>query len=197
MVIMQPETKEKIRLTTREILLTFCDGIAKFEEIVGYEWQRREIQKYWDWREYDKAKFDHALWQLERQGYVKHYRSNKNIIELTKIGQKRAIDYIFKEHIIKPPKRWDKKWRVIIFDIPNSKNYRRDIIRSKLREWGFYQLQKSVFIYPFDCNKEIYALKYVYGLNKSLQYFLVESMDTELDLVDYFYKKGLLKGSDL
>lgn len=189
---MEPETKEKIRLTAREILLSFCDGIAKFEEIVGYQWQRREIQKYWNWRELDKSKFYHSLWQLEKQGYIKRYKKDKNIIKLTKIGQKKAMGYIFRDHQIISPKNWDKKWRVVIFDIPDTKKYQRDIIRSKLKGWGFYQLQKSVFIYPFDCDKEIYALKYVYGLNKYLQYLLVESIDTELDLVDYFYKKGIL-----
>ena len=58
---MELETKEKIKLTVREILLSFCDGIAAIEEIVGYKWQKREIQKYWNWREYDRANFQHSL----------------------------------------------------------------------------------------------------------------------------------------
>lgn len=190
---MKPETKEKIKLTVREILLSFCDGIATFEEIVGYKWQKREIQKYWDWREFDKERYYHSLWQLEKQGYIKRYKdSKKNLIELTKIGQAKAVRYAIKDWQIEKPKIWDKKWRIIIFDIPNDKKILREIVRQRLKYWGFHQLQESVFVYPFDCNTEISALKYTYNLGRYVQYLVVESIETELDLVDLFYQQGIL-----
>lgn len=190
---MKPETKEKIKLTVREILLSFCDGIATFEEIVGYEWQRREIQKYWDWRDLDKERFYHSLWQLEKQGYIKRYKGGKkNLIKLTKIGQEKAMRYVIKDWQIEKPKIWDKKWRIVIFDIPNDKKILREIVRQRLKYWGFHQLQESVFVYPFDCNKEVSALKYAYNLGKYVQYLVAESIETELDLVDLFYQQRIL-----
>lgn len=185
--------KEKIRLTTREILLKFCDGITKIEEIFGYPWQRREAQEYWHDRAIDKDYYYRKMWELEKRGYIKRYKKEKkNLIELTSIGKKKALKYFLNEFKIIKPKLWDKKWRVVIFDIPKDKKHLRDIIRNKLKNIGFYQLQKSVFIYPFDCLEQIKALKYIYSIGSYLQYLVVESIETELDLVNYFYTQGII-----
>lgn len=47
---------------------------------------------------------------------------------------------------------WDRKWRIVIFDIPEDKRYIRDRLRIKLKELGFGMIQKSVWIsaYPFE-----------------------------------------------
>lgn len=50
---------------------------------------------------------------------------------------------------------WDKKWRVVIFDIPESLRSKRSIFRSKLKALNFCMIQKSVFAIPFRCEKEI------------------------------------------
>lgn len=191
---MEKETKEKIKLTVREILLTFYDGINVLEEIFAkYSWQKEELREYWKWRELDKERFYHALWQLEKQGYIRRHKESKNsLIKLTKIGKEKAIQYALKEWQIKKPKKWDKKWRVIIFDIPNEKKVLRDIVRRRLKYWGFHQLQKSVFVYPFDCQKEISALKNAYGLGSYLQFIIADSIETELDLVNIFFEKEVL-----
>lgn len=190
---MEPETKEKIRLTAREILLTFCDGMAKFEEIVGYPWQRKEVREYWEWRDLDKDRFYHSLRRLEKQGYIKRYlKGKKNLIHLTTLGDKKAHQYLCKNLKIEIPKSWDQKWRLVIFDVPEKKKILRDIIRQRLKNWGFYQLQKSVFVYPFDCQKEISALKFLYNLGPYLQYIVAESIEAEIDLVDHFYEKNTL-----
>lgn len=52
-------------------------------------------------------------------------------------------------------RRWDKKWRVIIFDIPEEMRKQRNIFRSKLKSLDFYMLQKSVFVCPFPCEEEL------------------------------------------
>jgi len=53
-----------------------------------------------------------------------------------------------------------------MFDIPHIKKWARDALRNKLRELGFYQLQKSVFIYPYQCENEIDFLCEVFGIRK-------------------------------
>jgi len=190
---MKKETKEKIRLTVKEILLAFYDGIVTMEDIFVYPWQRKNIRKYQRWREIDKNNFYHAIWQLEKQGYINRYKENKkNLLKLTKIGTKKALRYILNEKQIAKPKNWDKKWRIIIFDIPKDKSTLRDIVRNKLKYWGFHQLQKSVFVYPFDCREEIASLKYLYGLEKYLQYIVAETIEAELDLVNIFFDQGTI-----
>ena len=51
--------------------------------------------------------------------------------------------------------KWDKKWRVIIFDIPQELHNKRNIFRSKLKYLGFYMIQKSVFVFPYPCEEEL------------------------------------------
>lgn len=190
---MENETKEKIKLTTREILLSLYDEVSKVEEIFVRPWQRKRIKEYWNWRELDKNRFHAALWRLEKQKYIKRYGKNKKtIIKLTSVGKNQAVKYIFKNHEIKQPKIWDKKWHIVIFDIPEKKKVVRNIIRSHLKNWGFYQLQESVFIYPFSCQKEISALKYIYRLGNYLQYVIAETIETEINLVDHFYELEIL-----
>ena len=50
---------------------------------------------------------------------------------------------------------WDGKWRILMFDIPESKRESRDSLTNKLRNLGFIQFQKSVWVYPYPCAEEI------------------------------------------
>lgn len=185
--------KEKIRLTTKEILLNFCDGIAKIHEFFGYSWQKREAFEYQNWRKIDKDNYYKKLWNLEKQGYIQRYKKDKKtIIKLTKMGEQRALHYLTGEFKIQKPKLWDKKWRIVIFDIPENKKIAREVVRENLQRLGFYQLQKSVFVYPYECQELVAALKYTYEINDYLQYIIAESIETEIDLVGYFFDKKII-----
>ena len=52
-------------------------------------------------------------------------------------------------------RQWDRKWRVVIFDIPQEFHRNRVALRRKLKNHGFYMLQKSVFVYPYPCEEEL------------------------------------------
>ncbi len=78
---------------------------------------------------------------------------------------------------IKKPKKWDGKWRIVIFDISQLKKVYRELFRSKLKELGFYQLQKSVWIVPFDCQDEIELLREFFGLSqKEMRLIIAENV---------------------
>ncbi|MBI2633440.1 MAG: CRISPR-associated endonuclease Cas2 [Parcubacteria group bacterium] len=101
---------------------------------------------------------------LRRRGLVKvEKRNNQIYISLTQKGKDAAgklqIDYLE----IKKSKKWDKKWRIVIFDIPQSKRIYREALRGKLKQLGFYRLQQSIWIHPFDCRAEIEILKDFFG----------------------------------
>lgn len=185
--------KEIIKLTVKEILLTIQEGAAKFQEIVGYPWQRREAQKILHQLEVDKENLYQKLWKLEKIGYITRYKKNKKtFIELTPIGKEKVLKYYLKDFKIAKPDKWDKKWRIVIFDIPEDKKNSREILRERLKKIGFFQLQKSVFVYPYDCLEVIKSIKFIYCLGKYIQYIVAESIETEIDLVDYFYSQGII-----
>lgn len=62
-------------------------------------------------------------------------------------------------------RKWDGKWRMVIFDIPEISRSKRDGLRRKLKELGFAQWQKSVYITPFDVAQDL--AEYLGNINLS------------------------------
>lgn len=128
----------------------------------------REIRKYLRERKKFKEKdptFNNAFYYLKNRGYLDIQKRNKQLyIALTEEGRKRAGKYLIDDLEIKKPKKWDKRWQIVIFDIPNLTNSKRAALRGKLKELGFYKVQKSVWVFPYDCRKEINLLQEFFGL---------------------------------
>ncbi len=112
---------------------------------------------------------------LRRRGYIVFNTESKQIyIKLTPEGKARAKLYTQIDSIkIKKQKKWDKKWRVLIFDVPEDVRIKREALRGKLKELGFYMLQKSVWVYPYPCKEELELLKNFFGLDEE-HYIVLE-----------------------
>lgn len=116
---------------------------------------------------FSRKKTRDTFYNLKKRGLIRIEKKNKNIyMFLTKKGEEEAGKYQINEMYIKKQKRWDKKWQVIIFDIPENHRIKRDLFRGKLKEMGFRQLQKSVWVCPYPCQKEINLLRNFFGLGK-------------------------------
>ena len=87
---------------------------------------------------------------------------------------------------IKIPKQWDKKWRIVIFDIPEKLKKSREILRFQLKRLNFYELQKSVFVLPYSCKDEIEYIIEFYGIRRFVRFIVAESIDNELHLKKHF-----------
>ena len=149
------------------------------------------ISRYLRKKDYLKAKkapFNNAFYYLKGKGYLDIQKDGKQIyISLTKNGRKRADKYLIDDLEIKKPKKWDGKWRVIIFDIPDKTRIKREAFRGKLKELNFYQLQKSVWIYPYNCEKEIKLLREFFGLtSKELRLITAFNIEGDSFLRKYF-----------
>lgn len=118
-------------------------------------------------KKYPKKKVSDAFYNLRRQGLINIERKNKQIyISLTKQGKKKASWLQIDALKIKKPKKWDGKWRILIFDIPQLKRLHREALRGKLKELDFQLLQKSVWVCPFDCQAEIEVLRKFFALSE-------------------------------
>ena len=91
-------------------------------------------------------------------------------IRITENGRKRLLNYNFETMTVPAPKKWDGKWRIVGFDIPEKKKQAREALRNKMRELGFMVLQKSLFVLPYDCKKEIEFIGEFFGVNKHIVY---------------------------
>ncbi|PIS39221.1 MAG: hypothetical protein COT33_03145 [Candidatus Nealsonbacteria bacterium CG08_land_8_20_14_0_20_38_20] len=143
------------------------------------------------WKKYSRKRVYDTFYKLEKKGLIKIEKKNHQIyISLTKEGKKRAGMFQIDSLEIKKPKKWDRKWRILIFDIAQLKKLYREAFRGKLKELGFYQLQKSVWVHPFDCGPEIDLLKDFFGLSqKEIRLIIAENIGEDEFLREVFKLK--------
>jgi hypothetical protein len=113
-----------------------------------------------EWKKLNNRQIKRAMIALENFGVVKTKKNKDGTINivLTEKGRKLAKQYSLESLKIKKPLRWDKKWRIVIFDIPEKKRKLRDIFRHQLKQLGFRELQYSVWAHPYNCVGEIQYL---------------------------------------
>ena len=118
-----------------------------------------------------------TLGKLSDRGLIvfKKSKNGKTFAGLTDKGKQELLRYRLEELVINKPLRWDKKWRVVMFDIKEFKRNDRARLRVELTSLGFVRLQNSVWVYPYECDEFITLLKTYYGFGKSLLYLVVEN----------------------
>src|SRR3989338_1306775 len=111
---------------------------------------------------------------------------NGKSYQLTSQGESLLRRWQFADFRFKRPKKWDKKWRVIIFDIPEKKKKARDDLTVLFRQTGIRRLQNSVWIYPYDCEDIITLLKIDFRIGKYLLYMIVDELENDKHLREEF-----------
>ncbi|MEK7182141.1 MAG: hypothetical protein AAB334_00175 [Patescibacteria group bacterium] len=137
------------------------------------------------WKE--KEKIRRAIDRLENKKYVKKYKKEGiDVIEITENGRKEILKYKIDEIKIKEQKGWDGIWRIIMFDIPEKHKTARDGLTLKLIRIGCAPIQKSVFITPYECKKEIKFIGEYFGVSKHIIFLETEKISNEDLLKDEF-----------
>lgn len=141
-----------------------------------------------DWREINKQSLKRAIKNLYKSKLITEKQNPDGTITivLTSEGKKKALTYDLDKMQIKKPVKWDKRWRIVLFDIPNKQKKIRDILRFHLKKLGFYEFQESVFLHPYDCKDEIDYLIEFYDIRKFVRFIITDSIDTELHLKSHF-----------
>ena len=140
-------------------------------------------------KEWKKKQARKTIDQLHQRKLVAYRFIDKQtmVIELTEAGKKRLLEYRADDIAPRIPKWWDRKWRIIFFDIPESHKKARDAFRAKFREWGLHPLQKSVFVYPYPCEDEIAIIRDLFHLpHKSLMIITTDRVGDQKTLKKLF-----------
>lgn len=125
-----------------------------------------------------------ALTRLEEKGWIKIFKERESeFVKLTKQGQLQALLIKAK---IKKPQKWDGKWRLIVYDIPEDSREQRHLFRKLLKQNGFYKLQASVFISPYQLNREAVSYLKQAGLNRYIRICRIDEFDNDKDLKKHF-----------
>lgn len=170
--------------TKQKIILALSAGIALgFSRSPGNYFKILEAFAK-DWEGIKREKLYRAVREFYQDRLVDFKEKNDGTTEivLTENGRKKALRYKIDEMKVQKPEKWDKLWRIVIFDIPEKKRIAREALRSKLKEFGFKELQKSVFIYPYECEDEINFIVEIFEIRPCVRFLRAASITNEAQL---------------
>ena len=122
-----------------------------------------------------------AIKSLITKGFIKITinTNGQKVVRLTNKGKEKLTEYKLSDLKINKPKRWDGKYRVIIFDIKEWKRGTRDKLRRWFEGLGLIKLQNSVWVYPYDCEEIIALLKANYHIGNEVLYMEVNKIEND------------------
>ena len=132
-------------------------------------------------KHYTTKQITNAVSSLKRQKMIE-YVSEKDGITTLKITKKgKSVLKHFSIDIIRinKPKKWDEKWRLVMFDLPIRFSKARDALR-------FVQFQKSAWVYPYHCEEEILFIADYFKVEKYLEILEVSNIKDDQSLKKYF-----------
>lgn len=135
-----------------------------------------------------KRKPDHrirqALKRLEARSLVARVGKGRGAqFALTKRGERYAERLRVMGSFATPvPRRWDGRWRIVIFDIWERRRPVRLRLREMLKKIGFVKLQNSVWVYPYDCEELLMFIRTELKLGPSVLYIVAEGIENDARL---------------
>jgi len=126
----------------------------------------------------DRDRVQKALRRLSQRRFVAiEWKGDDAILTITQRGQRYIKRLRFEQLSVPKPSRWDEKWRLVIFDIPERFGTARRAFNAKLHELGFFQLQKSAFVSPYECRDELDFVCDFFHIRKFVQYIQTKHLD--------------------
>ncbi|OGI65780.1 hypothetical protein A3A95_01520 [Candidatus Nomurabacteria bacterium RIFCSPLOWO2_01_FULL_39_18] len=172
----------------RKILLLLLAGLALglTRSPKKHWWILKQIPK--EWNKLNRQTLERAINSLYISHLVheKQHSDGTTTLVLSENGKQRALRFNIDKMKIEKPTQWDKKWRIVMFDIPEKLKGLRDSLRLHFREIGLTELQKSVFVYPYPCSNEIEFILELYNARKYVRFVLAEKVDNQLHLMKKF-----------
>ncbi len=141
---------------------------------------------YKRWGHFNQKKLRFELKRLQRNGIIEQSDENgETVLKLTDKGKTKLFKFKL-DNMQLDDKHWDKRWRLVAYDIPTKNRKHAEIFRGFLKRMGFVMLQKSLWITPYPCNKEIEFLKNLYDLRENVTVLTVSNIEGESAYKRYF-----------
>jgi hypothetical protein len=84
------------------------------------------------------------------------------------------------------PRRWDRKWRIVLFDVWEQRRAARNRLRSILEHAGFVKMQESVWVYPYPCEELFAFMRSHLRLGPGIRYVIADEIDNDAALRQAF-----------
>ena len=90
-------------------------------------------------------------------------------LALTPIGRALAENFFQQaelENIRVSNKKWTGQWYLLIYDLTGCEKNTKNIFRKTIKKLGLYQMKRTVWVSPFDCEREIKKLCSALDINQ-------------------------------
>jgi len=153
-------------ISTTELIFSRTSLSAKLRRLNSFEFNDRN--------------FNRSLKRCCKGNLMRAFSKNDQIFyRLTEKGFNRLLNCKYKKSFLSINEKWDGLWRLVIFDIPEDKKLAREALRWKLKQFNFFPLQKSVFVFPFKCEKEIRSLADFFKIGEYVEIILAKSLGSK------------------
>jgi DNA-binding transcriptional regulator PaaX len=179
--------RKKKRDIQHAVLATIAiTGFVAFAAVAGNALQLLEYLPK------DKYNLKHqaksAAGRLVAKGYANWTeRDGKRFLRITPAGRKAFAYEQAKVALKNQKKKWDGRWRMIVFDVPERRRRIRNRLRAVMQEIGFSRLQDSVWVYPYDCEDFIALLKAELKIGRDVLYAIADTIEHDKDLRRQFH----------
>lgn len=178
--------RKKKRDIQRAVLATIAiPGIIAFAAVAGNAIQ---LLDYLPKEKYNlRFQTKSAAGRLVAKGYANWVeKDGKKFLRITPKGC-RALSFEQAKVVLKnQKKKWDGRWRMIVFDVPERRRAVRSRLRAVMQEIGFIRLQDSVWVYPYDCEDFVALLKAELKIGKDVLYAIVDTIEHDKGIRQYF-----------
>lgn len=140
-------------------------------------------------KKYSKIQVTSAINSIKRQKLIEYIsdKNGKTIVKITKKGETKLRAFDIELMKINKPKKWDGKWRLVMFDIPMRFTKGREALRFHLKDLNFFQFQKSAWIYPYPCEDEIIFIADFFGVGKCVEVLTIKNILRDEKLKKHFH----------
>ncbi len=140
---------------------------------------RTFLARQYPWFKSDR-RFVRMLRYLYRKGYITwEDKEAKRLVSLTKQGKLKVLLDLFD---VEKQTKWDGKWRVVVYDIPQAAAELRFVLIHQLHRLSFRKLQASVYISPYALNEDAMEYLRMSGLIDYIRILVAERLDDDSDL---------------
>jgi len=144
----------------------------------------------------NKKQLISSISSLKHRGYIRiEQKKSGLLLYLTEKGKKRLNKINWNNYRVGQKGKWNGHWWLVLADVPSAEfRYNEDAFRKKLKQMGFYRLQKSVWMYPFDPRAEIDYVSQYFDIGKYVTVMEVINLDPsdKKFAYDYFKEKGVI-----
>lgn len=180
--------RKKVGAVQRRIILLLLSGVAlACARTVGEQWKiLTEMGR--EWQQIKRQRVERAITALYESRLISMQKEKDGsyTLLLSEDGRKRALAYNLANMHIPEPAQWDGHWRVVLFDIPEERRDARDSLRKRLLNLGFFELQRSVLVHPFECRDEVEFLIELGDIRPYVRYMRAYHIDNEPHLKKFF-----------